>query len=122
MAVVLVLDVKEDKLRVAECKELEDFYRELDADMLDIARRNIGGKAYDIFVDDIGLFRENPVVSAITKDLEPMLVGNLIFANHDVEGNTTSLTDEDMARILGNIVQVSTKNRPAGYKAVLCEY
>jgi hypothetical protein len=122
MATVLVLDVNADKLRVAECIELEDFYRELDADMFDIAQRNIGGKAYDIFVDDIGLFRENPVVSAITKDLEPMLVGNLIFANHDVEGNTTSLTDEDMARILGNIVQVSTKNRPAGYKAVLCEY
>lgn len=122
MAVVLVLDVKTDQLRMAECEELDDFYRELEAEPLDIARRKIGGRMYDIFVDDEGLFRENPVISAIDKEGNPMLVGNLVFANHDAEGNTTSLTMEDVARIVGNMVRVSTEARPVGYTAVLCEY
>lgn len=33
MARVLVVDVKKRELRVAECKEIDDFYEELDADI-----------------------------------------------------------------------------------------
>lgn len=122
MARVLVLNVQNNEFHTAECSELSDFYRELGCDIFDIARRVVGDKAYDIFVDDMGLWKENPVVSAIDKNCNPMLVGNLIFANHDEQGNTTSLTDEDMARILSHAVHVITKNRPDGYQAVVCEY
>lgn len=119
---LLVLDVSKDEFRKVECATLDDFYRELDASMFDIARRKIGGKTFDIFVDDIGLFRDKPVVSAIDGNMQPMLVGNLIFANHDEEGNTTSLSNEDVARILSSSVMVATAERPEGYLAVLCEY
>lgn len=122
MARVLVLDAMSDSVRLAHCEKLEDFYRELDASPFDIARRRVGGKMYDIFVDDEGLFRENPIVTAITAECEPMLVGNLIFANHDGQGNTTDLTDEDLARIIASLVKVRTAGRPDGYTAVLCEY
>lgn len=122
MARVLVLDTGTDEVRIAQCDALDDFYRELDAEPFDIARRNIGGRYYDIFVDDIGLFREDPVVSAINAQGEPMLVGNLIFTNHNEQGETISLSDEDIAGILHSVVRVYTEKRPHGYKAVMCEY
>ena len=125
MARVLVLDVEHDELREAQCHNIDDFYRELNAEPLDIARRFIADKPYDIFVDDMGLLREpdSIVVSAIDGKGSPMLVGNLIFANHDGQGNTVSLTDQDIEHIKGCIGTAYTQARPDGYKVLMdCEY
>lgn len=122
MARLLMLDVSRNELRETECNDLDDFYRDLGADPFDIARRKIGGKMYDIFVDDMGLFRENPIVSAVSKSAEPMLVGNLIFANHDREGNITDLSMQDIARICSSMIRIASKDKPEGWLAVMCEY
>lgn len=123
MARVLVLDVEKDELREAQCHNIDDFYRELNAEPFDIARRVIGGKPYDIFIDDMGLLKENPIVSAVDGSLTPMLVGNLVFANHDGSGNTVSLTDEDMVHIASCIGKAYSQARPDGYKILMkCEY
>ena len=82
-----------------ECEELQDFYDALKCNCFDITTRNVGGKIFDIFVDDVGLFAENPIPSAFDSNLKPALVGNLVFANHDSEGNTVSLSDEDISHI-----------------------
>ena len=100
MARLLVLDVIGDKgFYEAECNDLKDYYKELKCDCFDIATRCIGGKYFDIFVDDNGLFVDDPIPSALDDSFNVMLVGNLIFANHDDEGNTTSLSDEDIEMI-----------------------
>lgn len=122
MATVLVLDVKSDKIRPAECDDLIDFYRELNADLFDIAKRKIGGKYYDIFCDDIGLWRDNPVVSAIDSNMKPMLVGNLVFANHDSTGETTSLTEEDVERIVHNLYLVKSAGDDKEHMVIMCDY
>lgn len=122
MATLLVLDVKNNDVKPVQCSELDDFYRELDADVFDIARRKIGGRYYDIFVDDMGLWREDPVVSAISPKMEPMLVGNLVFANHDDAGETTSLTDEDMDRIVHNLFLIRQVGDEKEHMVVMCEY
>ena len=97
MARVLVLDVIGRKgFYEAECNDLDDYYRELKCDTFDIATRKIGDKYFDMFVDDNGLFVEKPIPSVLDNALGVMLVGNVIFANHDEEGNTTSLTDADI--------------------------
>lgn len=107
MSKLLLLDVTEQKLidmvKQVECQDLDDFYKYLKCSCFDIARRKIGGKYYDIFVDDEGLLKEGFIVSAIDSKGNAMLVGNLIFANHDAEGNTTSLSEEDIANISNNI-------------------
>lgn len=123
MARVLVLDVVRDEVREANCHNLSDFYRELNADTLDIARRGIGGWMFDIFVDDEGLLKADPIVSAVDGNLNPMLVGNLVFANHDGHGNTVDLTDEDIEHIKSYIYIACTEAKPDGYKIVTnCEY
>lgn len=113
MARVLVLDVEKNEVRVAECNGIDDFYRELNAEPFDIAVRRIDGRAFDIFVDDMGLLRDPEfiTVSAVNGAGEPMLVGNLVFANHDSEGNTTSLSDEDMVQIISAVKIVGDGKR-----------
>ena len=79
---------------------IDEIYAELECDCFDIAYRKVGGKYFDIFCDDIGLFREDPQITMVSPDGKPMLVGNLLFANHDSEGNTTSLSDDDINTII----------------------
>ena len=124
MARLLLVDVLSNDIRntvkEVECNELEDYYRHLHCDCFDIANRKVGNSRYDIFVDDIGLFAEDPLVSAvrITDDAgyEPMLVGNLIFANHDSEGNTTDLTNEDIVNIKEHIIVAARSDSEGNMK------
>ena len=120
MAKVLVFNVKENKLYEAEVNNFEDYYVHLQADIFDIASRRIGSKRYDIYVDDIGAFRDEVIVSAVNKAFEPMLVGNLIFANHDGRGNTTSLSEEDFYNILEHTVTVIEGDKI--HRVVMVEY
>lgn len=119
MARLLLFDGSE--FREVECDGLDDYYRYLECDCFDIANRSVRGVRYDIFVDDIGLFAEDPKITACDPEGRRMLVGNLIFANHDSEGNTTSLTDEDVERIKSAAVVGFT---PSGevVTAVVMEY
>lgn len=121
MARVLVLKPETMSFSLTSCEELDDFYAELECHTFDIVRRQIGGKYYDIFCDDIGLYMEKPVVSAVDTDGKPMLVGNLIFANHDSQGNTTDLSDEDIVQIFAHAVPYLTKELERRL-AVICEY
>ena len=123
MARLLCLDVIGGKgLHEVECNKLQDYYDALKCDCFDIAGRVIDGKQFDVYCDDIGLFAENPIPSAFDIVTEkPNLVGNLIFANHDSEGNTTSLTDEDMRRIEGRI-GIVTRDDGKSWLIVLTDY
>ena len=92
-----------------ECGNLDDYYKYLECDCFDIANRKIGGKRFDVFVDDEGLLKENPIPTAINGSGNVMLVGNLIFANHDYEGNTTSLSDDD--------IEIIKKSKVVGFSS-----
>ena len=114
----------EDAIYEAEINELNDFYKHLECDCFDVANRQVGDSRYDCYVDDVGLFTDK-MVSAIAINpngsIEPMLVGNIIFANHDMEGNTTSLSDEDIENILSNLGAYHTSEGKQGI-AVKCDY
>lgn len=84
-----------------ESEPLDTFYKHLHCDCFDITHRRVDGVWFDIFVDDIGLLKDSPI-SAVDKARQPALVGNLIFAHHDMAGNTTGLSDEDIQHIKRN--------------------
>lgn len=105
MALVLLLDVEDNDFYVRECNKLQDYYKFLKTDTFDIVRRKVGKKVFDVYIDDIGLFREAPRPSMVNETGKTMLVGNLIFANHDAEGNTTSLTDDDIREIFAHTLR-----------------
>lgn len=106
-------------VRFGMCKGLDDFYREIDCTTIDIARRSIAGNVYDIYVDDEGLLKADcgEKVSAVRVEdgkIVPQLVGTLVFANHDSEGNTTDLSLNDMLAISSRIKPVSVMNADTG--------
>lgn len=121
---MLLIDVKNCDVREVHADGLEDYYELLDCECVDIVTRRIGNKLYDIICDDEGLLVENPIISAVDKDFQPMLVGNLLIAGlADEEGHLTSLTDRDILRIEFNILVGKRSDRPDGYPILTkCNY
>lgn len=107
-----------ERIEVGEC--IDDYYKHLGCSCFDIAHRKIGNKYYDIFCDDEGLFKEDFIFSAIDPSGTGMLVGNLIFANHDDQGNTTDLTEDDVHNIMRN-THIATGDGHTLFR-VVCEY
>lgn len=107
MANMLLLDVEKQELREVECNGLEDYYKEIDCRCIDIKEvfiinRNTKKSMYiDVIYDDEFLLTNNrkiPSVLYITErnGLETFLLGNVIFARHNKNGEIESLTDEQL--------------------------
>lgn len=99
-----------DPERGAEAAEidrsLDAYCKAIGCDLIDITCRRIGNTEYDIIVDDEGLLRSMPVVSAAYgQSGEIALVGRLIVCMHDDEGNEVSLTKEQTDEVLANVTE-----------------
>lgn len=100
---VFLFDVSRIDPHVVETKGgLAEWRKLLKCDLIDITRRKIGGRYFDVILDDEALLKAGAKVSAIDPDQKPALVGNLIVCNSDEEGNETTLTDEDILHIMRN--------------------
>lgn len=82
---------------------LDEYYNLIECDCIDIVTRRIGDTYFDIICDDEGLLKDNPRVSAVDLNGNPMLVGNLIFSHTNDEGETTAITDDDISVIMDAI-------------------
>ena len=107
-----VIDI-EDKLPV--------FYELIGCQYIDIVRRKIGDKYYDVICDDEGTFKENPIVSAVDTQFKPMLVGNLIISKADGEGELIDLSEDDIKQILRHAKTYFTFNHNT-YTALQMSY
>lgn len=123
---VIYLNVLENKKAqvIDIAGELDEFYRLIKCDTIDITKRKIGENYYDIICDDEGLFAESPKISAINNLGEPMLVGNLIVCDaNESTGELKSLTDEQVAEVTNCIHKLYTRLNPQGYYMITqCEY
>ena len=105
MANMLLLDVEKQELREVNCNSLEDYYKEIDCKCIDIKEvfvinRHTKKSMYiDVIYDDEFLLTNNrkiPSVLYVTErnSLETFLLGNVIFARHNKDGEIESLSDE----------------------------
>lgn len=81
---------------------LNAYYNMLQCDVFDIVRRKIGEHIYDIYVDDEGLMKNNLKPSVLTFDGErivEVIVGNAFVCSHNEDGDTISLTDEELMEV-----------------------
>ena len=116
----LFLDMENDEVTVVEVNGLQDYYRLIGCDLIDIANREIRGERFDIICDDEGLLKAEPQVSAVNGRGEAMLVGNLIICGEaDAEGKEMSLTEEDIIHIRQSILILPTINNPS-FHHILC--
>lgn len=82
--------------RVTIENTLEALYELLGVSLIDIVEYQINGKYFDIVVDDEGLLKPNPKLTALSLDNKLTLFGNLFICHHDEEGNLCSLKDDEM--------------------------
>lgn len=107
-----LIDVVKGTAQVVECEnDLHAWYKLLNCDIVEMPERQIKGKYYTFICDEEGLLKNNPIVSAINENMEPMLYGNLLIFNIDSENcDIADLTDEDIEVIKSNIyTMIDTK-------------
>lgn len=115
---MFLLDVYNNEQKVVEVNGLEDYYKYIGCDLIDIVRRTIGGLTVEIICDDEGLYKENPKPSAIDKMGNVALVGNLLLASGTViEGNLTELAEEEIEHLKKMLISICTKQHKESYKA-----
>lgn len=107
---MLLLDVENKKIKIVEANGLNDYYKFIDCNYVDIIHRRIGDVEVEIVIDDEGALVENPKISAIDVTGEPMLFGNLLIASGRVtdDGELTELTQDEVDALVDNIATITT--------------
>ena len=91
---------KDGSFSVTEIENrLDSYYPIIDCNTINIVSRRFAGRRLDVICDDEGLFTDHPVVTAIDTEYHPMLVGTIVIVRHDDEGETVSLTSEDVKAV-----------------------
>ena len=80
----------------------------LNTDMWTTACRKFNGKHFNIYLDDLGLYREQPVITAVKTNCSERLVGNLLLTVMDGRGGDISLTEEDFKRLEDSVILLNT--------------
>ena len=117
---------KETKPRVyeAEINSYKDYYPLLECDTFDIQSRRFKDKWLDIYCDDEGLFKEinRPSILTFNKNgqLVEQIVGNVFIVSHDDEGNTISLTDEEVEAVLSAVKVMAGLESNEEYTLCIC--
>ena len=124
--ILITPNQKETKPRVyeAEINSYKDYYPLLECDTFDIQSRRFKDKWLDIYCDDEGLFKEinRPSILTFNKNgqLVEQIVGNVFIVNHDDEGNTISLTDEEVEAALSAVKVMAGLESNEEYTLCIC--
>lgn len=102
---------KNTAARISFDDELDNYYKYLECDCIDIIKRPIGGKEFTIVCDDMGWRRPRPLLSAISYSgkQDEMLVGNL-FVCSSSGPNLKSLTPEECEYVISCMHNVFADN------------
>lgn len=101
----MLIDVKNNKAGLVTIPdELEDYYRILGCQYIDIYQRKIGDRWYTVVCDDEGALKSDAIVSAIDVHGALAFYGNLFIVSgrHD-DAELHSLTDSEIHNLIPNI-------------------
>lgn len=99
----IMLDTETGTLEPVMIEDYKDINEHLKSRCFDVTRRKIGNIIYDLFVDDEGLLKKDSIPSAINRKGEVVLVGNIIFAKHDSDGEMITTNTMEDFNILHNM-------------------
>jgi len=97
---------------------LDALYDILNCDLIDITCLTLGKKEFCVIVDDEGLLKDAPKISAVSKTGKPLLVGNLLIVSADGGEEFASLLPEDIPLIEQHIRFIATQQHPYPYPAI----
>lgn len=107
----VLVDVYANEAKEIEIEDsLDELYRVCRCSCIDISNYYIGGRKFSCVVDDEGLLKKDPIISAINLiDHQVMLAGNIFIVNANyMSGDLVSLTDEEIKFILKNVRKLAT--------------
>jgi len=123
MSKAFFLDSVNKITKVVDVNTLDDYYKLIGCDCIDIVTRKIGRKIYDIIIDDEGLLKDDPLISAIDDLGRVMLVGSLIVCGlADDEGEPTDLKPADVAYIKKRVHTLNTRKHADLLMLTSCNY
>lgn len=100
--------------------KLDTYYSLIGCDLIDIVSKRINGANFEIVCDDEGLLKDAPIITAVTADGAPALVGGLVVLRYGGDGELAGLNQEDVLR-LTNAVQYSIQQNKLQAVLVLDE-
>lgn len=114
---LFLLDVVNNKTQIVNCDGLDDYYKYIGCENIDIVKRTIGDVPVNIICDDEALLKATPKVSAVDVVGLPALFGNLLVAGAQViDGELTELTTEEIKQIMFNTAIVTTSVHTKPYR------
>jgi len=94
--------------------KLQEYYEVLGCDLVEYARRSIGGRNFLIICDEEGRLKNN-AITAFNKRFEPDIVGALLVCGIDEEGNERDLTDEELTILVRNSLRIEVELDGSNY-------
>lgn len=120
-----LIDVVNDKAReveIADGNHLKQFYDLIGCDCIDIAVRTVGGKPYNVVLDDEGLLVADPIASAVDANYHAMLAGNLLIFGIGADMDLVGITKEDVGNIQSNCREVIDFDRMTMHPVIIMGY
>ena len=99
MALCIVIRPSKHEVKEVQIKNFRDIQKEINTEIFDVVSRQIGTneyRVYDIYVDDIGLLKPNPQVSAWGPTDNSTLVGDILVSLTDYKGDMVDLSQDDI--------------------------
>lgn len=81
---------------LVEVNGLDDYYREIGCDCIDIAVVSVNGTPFNVIVDDEGLLKGGAVPSVFERDGRPRLVNVAIVLGFDDDCDVRSLSASEI--------------------------
>ncbi len=82
--------------------KLEEYYRLLNCECIDIVQVQVSGHIYDVICDEEALLKENPIPSVLI-DNHNFVYGNALICTDDGEGSETGISFSDTINIYAAI-------------------
>ena len=102
--IALLIDVIEPKVTIVDCNCLDDYYKYIHCDCIDVTVRQVGSSVVRIVCDDEGALSDGRVISASNMYGDNIYGNILIFSGQLLGADLQSLTADEMQDVLRNIV------------------
>ncbi len=109
---MLLLDIETQQLREVSANSLQDYYKLIDCDLVEIHEVSILNKdgrimKFDVICDEEGKNKQFNLVSSMNyKDKSVAFVGNLLICKNDGLGNERSLSKLEKAFVKDSLFNV----------------